>query len=91
MQIYRHEGLRGFFKGVMSPLAARTPVSSSLYFSQGFAYRKIDQYTSIGGVGKHTLAGAFSGFVFANVNFPFDLVKVKRQANMQRKPLGYSE
>ncbi|MFN9958796.1 MAG: MC/SLC25 family protein [bacterium] len=31
--IYVNEGLRGFYKGIMSPLVSRTPISSALYFS----------------------------------------------------------
>jgi solute carrier family 25 carnitine/acylcarnitine transporter 20/29 len=85
------EGFRGFFKGVLSPLVSRTPVSSALYFSQGYAYRKIDTHSQFGSVAKQSLAGAFAGFVFANVAFPFDLMKVKKQANLKRIQTGYLE
>jgi hypothetical protein len=68
----------------MSPLASRTPISSALYFSQGFALRTIDkQAKSTSSVIKHTLAGSFAGVVFVHIAFPFDLLKVKKQANLK--------
>ena len=43
VSIYTLEGLRGFYKGVLSPLASRIPISTSLYFSQGWTVRYIEQ------------------------------------------------
>ena len=91
-QIYHNEGVRGFYKGVMSPLASRTPISASLYFTQGYSYRWIESSgRDFGPVQKHAIAGACAGFVFANISFPFDLMKVKKQANLNRTGSTYRD
>ena len=37
--IYRYEGIQGFFKGVMSPIASRAPIGAILFAGQGHAHR----------------------------------------------------
>ena len=39
--IYSKEGIRGFLKGMLSPLLGRTPVAATLFYAQGFAYRSL--------------------------------------------------
>lgn len=40
---------------------------------------------------KHALSGACAGVVFTNISFPFDLMKVKKQANIELQGISYRQ
>ena len=44
--IYRAEGIYGFYRGVMSPILGRSPLAGVLFTSLGFAKRKLEPYKS---------------------------------------------
>jgi len=75
-EIYRFEGVRGFFKGVLSPVIGRAPISAVLYTSQGFA-KRILMETDLNINLKFFLSGFFAGLCYTNVAFIFDLLKVR--------------
>ena len=74
--IYRNEGMNGFFKGVLSPITARVPISASLFLALGFAKRKLEHSTMNENL-RHFLCGFFAGFMFTNIAFVFELLKVR--------------
>ena len=41
--IYRHEGVRGFFKGVLSPMLGRWPITALLFGSREWAFRNVEK------------------------------------------------
>ena len=41
--IYRHEGVRGFFKGVLSPMFGRWPITALLFGSREWAFRTVEK------------------------------------------------
>ena len=41
--IYRHEGVRGFFKGVLSPMLGRWPITALLFGSREWAFRTVEK------------------------------------------------
>ena len=41
---YRGEGLRGFFKGMMSPVVTAIPYNSLVFTTYEYTRRKIDEY-----------------------------------------------
>jgi hypothetical protein len=47
--------------------------------------------SNISAVSKQAIAGACAGFVFANIAFPFDLLKVRKQASVQLQGISYGE
>ena len=47
--------------------------------------------SDISAVSKQAIAGACAGFVFANIAFPFDLLKVRKQANLHQEGVSYRQ
>ena len=81
--IYAKEGLRGFLKGMMSPLVSRTPVAASLFFAQGYSYRRLtEQHPNMSSTTKHFYSGMVGGFVCLNISFPFDFLKILMQSKI---------
>jgi solute carrier family 25 (mitochondrial carnitine/acylcarnitine transporter), member 20/29 len=79
---FKHEGLAGFYQGLMSPLAGqmffRAASFSTFYSSVAFlsgrsASSGSDKYQNL------FLAGAVTGFVTSFIESPIDLVKTKLQ------------
>ena len=46
--IYHSEGVRGFYRGVMSPVLGRSPLAGVMWANLGFAKRKLQKHTSLG-------------------------------------------
>jgi len=75
--IYRYEGVRGFFKGVLSPMLGRWPMSSILFGSKEWALRKLEKYDSLNIYARQFFSGACAGICYTNAGFLFDLLKVR--------------
>mmetsp|Transcript_3884 Transcript_3884/g.4556 ORF Transcript_3884/g.4556 Transcript_3884/m.4556 type:complete len:190 (+) Transcript_3884:172-741(+) len=88
--IYHFEGLRGFFKGVTSPMIGRTPITAILFGSREFAIRKLNNFENLGINTKMAMSGAFAGFCYTNVAFVFDLLKVRAQFD-KKKQINYKQ
>ncbi|TNV76579.1 hypothetical protein FGO68_gene1898 [Halteria grandinella] len=69
-EIFINEGATGFYKGILSPVVGRAPISAIMWTSQGFAKRSFEKMF---GEKEHPhlkqfLSGAFAGLQFqANV------------------------
>eukprot|EP00347_Sterkiella_histriomuscorum_P023306 403335153 len=87
--IYMREGLRGFFKGVLSPILGRAPISAVLFTAQGFSKRYLEP-TNLNIHLKHYLSGFFAGLCYTNVAFIFDLLKTRAQVS-KYKTMSYRE
>lgn len=75
---------------MMSPLIGRTPVSASLFFAQGYSCRQLtEKAPNLSSVHRHFLSGMFSGFIFLNVSFPFDFLKILMQSKIGEKNVTY--
>ncbi|XP_029648752.1 mitochondrial 2-oxodicarboxylate carrier-like isoform X1 [Octopus sinensis] len=79
-KISRNEGMLGFYKGILPPLLAETPKRATKFFA-------FERYKNLFAYGEHipqpivlTLAGLFSGLTEAVIINPFEVVKVKLQA-----------
>jgi len=55
------EGLRGFYRGVLSPVLGRSPISAILFTGLGTAQRKLESKENLGVNTKNFLAGFFAG------------------------------
>jgi len=76
--IYKHEGLRGFFKGLISPIVGRVPVAAIMYTSQGYSKRALDK-SNLSTNMKNFISGFIAGICFANSFFVFDMFKTRAQ------------
>lgn len=79
-KISRSEGILGFYKGILPPILAETPKRATKFFT-------FEQYKHVFATGNYisqpivlTLAGLFSGLTEAVIINPFEVVKVKLQA-----------
>lgn len=79
-KISKSEGLLGFYKGILPPILAETPKRATKFFT-------FERYKNLFSIGQHlsqpvvlTLAGLFSGLTEAVIINPFEVVKVKLQA-----------
>ncbi|GAB1604484.1 mitochondrial 2-oxodicarboxylate carrier-like [Argonauta hians] len=81
--ISRNEGLLGFYKGILPPLLAETPKRATKFFA-------FERYKNLFAYGDYisqpmvlTLAGLFSGLTEGVIINPFEVVKVKLQAERE--------
>ena len=81
LDIYRNEGVFGFYKGVLSPVFARWPVNAVLFGGKEFARRYVDRFKFLSCDAKNFISGMFAGFCYTNSAFVFDLLKVRAQQN----------
>uniref|UniRef100_A0A914RGH6 Uncharacterized protein n=1 Tax=Parascaris equorum TaxID=6256 RepID=A0A914RGH6_PAREQ len=85
--IIRHEGVRGLFKGISSPLASLTVINSVVFGVYGNTTRLfIDQQS----ITTHFLSGCAAGFVQTAIISPTELLKLRMQVQidaMHRKYL----
>jgi len=82
------DGPRGFFRGLMSPLASQMAVNATIFFTYG---RTLEYMSEAWGVDKTTIsaqmgAGAVAGAVQTAVLNPFDVVKCQMQAASKALP-----
>ncbi|KAK2160720.1 hypothetical protein LSH36_127g01019 [Paralvinella palmiformis] len=78
-QMYRSEGALSFYKGILPPILAETPKRAVKFFTFE-QYKKLFSFGSISQPVTLTLAGLCSGLTEAIVINPFEVVKVKLQA-----------
>mmetsp|Transcript_5776 Transcript_5776/g.4384 ORF Transcript_5776/g.4384 Transcript_5776/m.4384 type:complete len:101 (+) Transcript_5776:44-346(+) len=78
MHTFKDEGIGGFFKGIGAPLAARIPVSATMFLGNGVAKRFLNEYDLNVHV-KSFLAGCFAGLCNLHMAFFFDLLKTRAQ------------
>lgn len=83
-KMYRNEGALSFYKGILPPLLAETPKRAVKFFT-------FEQYKSMYSYGSYltpgivfTLSGLSSGLTEAVVINPFEVVKVKLQAERNK-------
>ena len=89
--IWAKEGVRGFYRGVLSPVMGRSPIAAILFAGLGFSGRKLEEERPDWSENsRNFLSGMFAGFCYTNVAFGFDLLKVRLQ-NVRTGHLTYSE
>uniref|UniRef100_A0A915C7Z9 Mitochondrial basic amino acids transporter n=1 Tax=Parascaris univalens TaxID=6257 RepID=A0A915C7Z9_PARUN len=77
--IIRHEGVRGLFKGISSPLASLTVINSVVFGVYGNTTRLfIDQQS----ITTHFLSGCAAGFVQTAIISPTELLKLRMQVQI---------
>ncbi|TKR67434.1 hypothetical protein L596_023586 [Steinernema carpocapsae] len=79
VKIVRKEGLLGFYKGILPPILAETPKRATKFFTFE-QYRLIFDREGVSQTVAVSLAGALSGCTEALVVTPFEVVKVRLQA-----------
>lgn len=77
-KIYRKEGVRGMFKGVLSPVIGRAPVTS-LVFATNDSALKAMQHWDMNQDSKVMLAGICAGMTSIPITTPVEYLKVKKQ------------
>ncbi|KAL6723760.1 hypothetical protein Aduo_018731 [Ancylostoma duodenale] len=76
---FRSEGVSGFYKGILPPILAETPKRATKFFTFE-QYKKIFSYSDVSPAITLSMAGLFCGFTEAVVICPFEVVKVRLQA-----------
>uniref|UniRef100_A0A1I7TZJ0 Mitochondrial 2-oxodicarboxylate carrier n=1 Tax=Caenorhabditis tropicalis TaxID=1561998 RepID=A0A1I7TZJ0_9PELO len=76
----KHEGIGGFYKGILPPILAETPKRATKFFTFeqykiAFTHSEIPMPLTM------SMAGLFSGLTEAIVICPFEVVKVRLQAD----------
>ncbi|KAK0421308.1 hypothetical protein QR680_015171 [Steinernema hermaphroditum] len=79
MKTLRHEGIPGFYKGILPPILAETPKRATKFFTFE-QYRLIFDRPEIPQAFSLSLAGLLCGFTEAIVICPFEVVKVRLQS-----------
>lgn len=83
-KMYRQEGPLSFYKGILPPLLAETPKRATKFFT----FERYKHLFAYGGYLSQpvvlTMAGLFAGLTEAIVINPFEVVKVKLQAERQK-------
>ncbi|VDO73101.1 unnamed protein product [Heligmosomoides polygyrus] len=74
---FRSEGFLGFYKGILPPILAETPKRATKFFTFE-QYKKVFSHPDISP--SLSMAGLFCGFTEAVVICPFEVVKVRLQA-----------
>ena len=72
---YRELGLRGFYRGISTPMLFSTPMTATAFFG----YNQADQRLSSGGggTGKRIVCGMFGGACAAQISCPTERLKVR--------------
>ncbi|KAJ1364197.1 hypothetical protein KIN20_024229 [Parelaphostrongylus tenuis] len=76
---FRNEGFLGFYKGILPPILAETPKRATKFFTFE-QYSKLFSSPHISPAISLSMAGLFCGFTEAIVITPFEVVKVRLQA-----------
>ncbi|EYC15193.1 hypothetical protein Y032_0037g3373 [Ancylostoma ceylanicum] len=76
---FKGEGVSGFYKGILPPILAETPKRATKFFTFE-QYKKIFSYADVSPAITLSMAGLFCGFTEAVVICPFEVVKVRLQA-----------
>merc|ERR1712234_52042 len=90
VKMYRQEGLRSFWKGLLPPVMVETPKRAWKFcsfeqFQRVFLFGS-DKPTAI----TYSLAGLGSGVTEAIIVNPFEVVKVKMQSNQAHQSMAPS-
>uniref|UniRef100_A0A8R1DXF8 Mitochondrial 2-oxodicarboxylate carrier n=1 Tax=Caenorhabditis japonica TaxID=281687 RepID=A0A8R1DXF8_CAEJA len=80
VKTYRHEGFGGFYKGILPPILAETPKRATKFFTFE-QYKTLFTHSDIPMPVTMSIAGLFSGLTEAVVICPFEVVKVRMQAD----------
>lgn len=78
-KMYRNEGPLSFYKGILPPILAETPKRAVKFFTFE-RYKHLFEYGSLPEAWTFALAGLCAGLTEAVVINPFEVVKVKLQA-----------
>ncbi|CEF62179.1 Mitochondrial 2-oxodicarboxylate carrier [Strongyloides ratti] len=76
---YQHESLSGFYKGILPPILAETPKRATKFFTFE-QYKQIFTSSSVPQEVTFAFAGCLSGITEAVIINPFEVVKVRLQA-----------
>eukprot|EP00924_Labyrinthula_sp_SR-Ha-C_P003781 snap_masked-scaffold_3-processed-gene-4.12-mRNA-1 protein AED:1.00 eAED:1.00 QI:0/-1/0/0/-1/1/1/0/272 len=82
-RIFKHEGTKGLFKGVASPLLTCTIMNSILFFTYESTLKQLEK-TRTPGISSVFLAGSVGGITAGLINSPTELVKIRAQVNQTR-------
>ncbi|KAK6032271.1 2-oxodicarboxylate carrier 2 domain protein [Ostertagia ostertagi] len=76
---FKNEGFLGFYKGILPPILAETPKRATKFFTFE-QYKKMFSHPHVSPAISLSMAGLFCGFTEAVVICPFEVVKVRLQA-----------
>ena len=77
------EGLKGFYKGVISPLTGIGICNAVLFTTNKKILSLIDKDKIQNNIGRVSLCGGIAGCVMSFVNCPIELVKIRMQIQRQ--------
>jgi hypothetical protein len=95
LKTLRHEGARGFFKGVVPPMVGNGPINALLFATEAWSVRTVSSWRGIDAQDETKLShldrfycGCAAGFVSCIVGAPTELVKCQLQVQLgSSKPL----
>ena len=81
-ETYRGEGVRGFFKGIMSPVMGATPYNAFIFTATETIKQLLgNSYPKMSDEAKSLIAGGVSGGLATLFYNPIELLKVRAQVN----------
>ncbi|OQS06145.1 mitochondrial carnitine/acylcarnitine carrier protein [Thraustotheca clavata] len=78
--IARTEGIRGFYKGMVSPIVSNAPINAAVFAIYGQTSRLLSSGETLS-PGQQFLAGAMSGLAQVIFSAPAELVKIQMQVD----------
>ncbi|CAI2373805.1 unnamed protein product [Moneuplotes crassus] len=76
--ILAKEGVAGMYKGAVSPVLGRAPISGIIWASNAYCRRKLEPF-KINQEAKFVISGMFAGLVSAPIFCPIEHLKIKKQ------------
>jgi len=84
-QVLKKEGVRGFYKGMLSPIVSNAPINAVVFAGYGVASRVIQEMDQTVGepmtTRQHLIAGGAAGLVQTAFASPSELVKIVLQVD----------
>ena len=90
-QTLRHEGVRGFYKGLASPVLTVGLMNSALFLSYNWILNLRADATEPPSLRHVFIAGSVAGVLSATINSPTELVKCLSQTNVTNQGYLYEE
>ena len=90
-QTLRHEGVRGFYKGLASPVLTVGLMNSALFLSYNSMLNLREDPSEPPSLRHVFVAGSVAGVLSASINSPTELVKCLSQTNLTNQGYLYEE
>lgn len=86
-RIFKHEGSRGFYKGMLSPIVSNAPINAVIFGAYGQVSRYLQDQSGLSYLRPidHLIAGSFAGLLQTVFSAPAELVKITLQVDSKAK------